>query len=215
MHRTENEWRLTDEDQKQLGRFDMVVASVPAAQTAEMLTTVPTIAKQAAKAELSGCWALMMAVRGSLQLELDAAFVHESPISWIARNNSKPQRTDQLETWVIHASSEWSQQNLEIDNDQAAVELLNEFWKATGLSPRETVIQTAHRWRYALPTIPLEQRCLSDNEMQAFACGDWCGGPRVEGAFLSGMATAGRVLGLLNELQPPKRVATPVQRQLF
>ena len=28
------------------------------------------------------------------------------------------------------------------------------------------------------------------------ACGDWCGGPRVEGAFLSGCAAAERTLAL-------------------
>ncbi|MEY3209703.1 MAG: hypothetical protein RIT28_184, partial [Pseudomonadota bacterium] len=27
------------------------------------------------------------------------------------------------------------------------------------------------------------------------ACGDWCVGPRVEAAYLSGVAMAGRVLG--------------------
>ena len=51
-----------------------------------------------------------------------------------------------------------------------------------------------HRWRYALPTVPIESRALWDGQASLGACGDWCGGPRVEGAFLSGAALAGRVM---------------------
>ena len=53
----------------------------------------------------------------------------------------------------------------------------------------------AHRWRFALPIDPLENACLFDAGLRLAACGDWCGGPRVEGAFLSGSAAAGRLLG--------------------
>ncbi|MFO7904750.1 MAG: hypothetical protein R6U98_18945, partial [Pirellulaceae bacterium] len=51
-----------------------------------------------------------------------------------------------------------------------------------------------HRWRYAWPPDPLEDRCLFDSSSGLGACGDWCSGPRVEGAFLSGTAAARHVL---------------------
>jgi len=54
----------------------------------------------------------------------------------------------------------------------------------------------AHRWRYALPTEPLPDRYLFDGDLNIGACGDWCAGPRVEGAFLSGVALAERLLAL-------------------
>ena len=55
---------------------------------------------------------------------------------------------------------------------------------------------TAHRWRFALPVNPLAEPCLFDPERALAACGDWAGGPRVEGAFLSGCAAAERLIEL-------------------
>ena len=53
----------------------------------------------------------------------------------------------------------------------------------------------AHRWRYALAAVPLAGGCLFDPAARVGACGDWCNGPRVESAWLSGVALAGRLLG--------------------
>jgi len=57
------------------------------------------------------------------------------------------------------------------------------------------VVAQAHRWRYAQAAEALDLGCLWDGELGLGVCGDWCQGSRVEGAFLSGMAAAGRVLG--------------------
>ena len=215
LERMEDEWRLTDDENRDLGRFDLAIVSAPAAQTSALLQAAPTLANAASRVTINGCWALMIAFPKTLELELDAAFVHDSPISWIARNSSKPQRDDASETWVVHATSDWSQENLGLEQREAGRRLFDEFWKATGLAPREPSFQVAHRWRYALPGNPLPKKCLADDHVRAFACGDWCGGPRVEGAFLSGMAVAGRVLGLLNELQTPIKNDHQVQKSLF
>ncbi|MEZ4444056.1 MAG: NAD(P)-binding protein [Polyangiaceae bacterium] len=52
--------------------------------------------------------------------------------------------------------------------------------------------------------------CLVSDDHAIVACGDWASGARVEGAFLSGGAAAGRVLGTRQALHP-----TPRQGELF
>ena len=181
----------------ELGTFDSVIVTAPPTQTAELLQAVPRVADRALATAMQGCWAVMLGFAKTLPLDFDGAFVHESPLAWIARNSSKPDRHQDAETWVLHASPEWSAAHLEDTPEVAQRLLLDEFWRSTGLSPAPPDYVTAHRWRFALPPQPMEDRCLFDREMQVAACGDWCGGPRVEGAFLSGMAAAGRVMGLL------------------
>ena len=45
-------------------------------------------------------------------------------------------------------------------------------------------------WPHATPVNPLPSPCLWDDELKAGMAGDWCGGPRIEGAYLSGLAAA-------------------------
>ena len=60
----------------------------------------------------------------------------------------------------------------------------------------EPVRQLAHRWRYSLPNPVIPDAALFDDSLGLGAAGDWCGGPRVEGALFRGVALAGRVLTL-------------------
>ena len=144
---------------------------------------------------MHSCWAVMVSFDESLELAFDGAFVQESPLSWISRNDSKPGRGGDYESWVLHASPDWSDQCIDVEPDTVLSNLIEAFWRATGSKPRAPSYAVSHRWRYAIPPQPLESRCLFDSRLKIGACGDWCSGPRVEGAFLSGMAMAGRVLG--------------------
>ena len=202
-------WRVELVDDQELDRFDAVIVSAPGPQTARLLAEpAPELARRAASAEIAPSWATMVVFPESVGVDFDAAFVHGSPLSWIARNDSKPGR-GVAEEWVLHGSSEWSLEFLDYEADDVAGRLVEAFWAATSAPPLEPVYLAAHRWRYALPTVPLPEPCLFDAERGLGACGDWCGGPRVEGAFLSGCAVAGRVLTLRPAALPASAPAAP------
>lgn len=202
-------WRLVAEGGAELGRFDAVVISAPAPQTAQLLENVaPDIASQAGATKMAPCWAVMVGFPGPLATGFDGAFVDNSPLNWVARNASKPGRSDG-EGWVLHASPEWSQRHLEIEHETAAGLLLDAFDEALGGLEATPVHLEAHRWRYALPVEALAAVCLFNRELRLAACGDWCGGPRVEGAFLSGFAAAEGLLGVQSLAEGPSQGALP------
>lgn len=189
-------WLLNDVDRRPLGQFDYFLTSAPARQSAELLASAPNLQRQASSVKMNGCWAAMIAFDEPLDLQFDAAFVQNSALSWIARDDSKPERATQeerlpaAECWVLHASPEWSEQHSDGDPNSVQTNLLDAFWQATAVRERTPSSVTIHHWRFAIPPQPLDQRNLFDAERKVGACGDWCGGPRVEGALLSGVEMA-------------------------
>jgi hypothetical protein len=195
--RANDGWTIANTEGAQLGHFDVAIVSAPAAQTTQLLAAAPMISQRSAAIPMHGCWALLLAFEASLELSFDAAFVHGSDLAWIAKNSSKPQRDSGVETWTVHASAQWSEANIELEKAAVLERLLAEFWRVTSATQIHTVHADAHRWRYAMPGAPLSTPCLFDAEQKVGACGDWCGGPHVEGALVSGIAAAGRVMLLL------------------
>ena len=164
-------------------------------QASALIAGNSRITEQIESVEMKPTWALMLALEEATEIPYDAAFINHGPLSWIARDSSKPGRKDdQQETWVIHASQTWTQQHLDASKDDVQELLINAWQQATGRDAANHRYATAHRWLYAIPDNPLGQECLWDATTGIAACGDWCGGPRVEGAFLSGMAAAGSLL---------------------
>ena len=49
---------------------------------------------------------------------------------------------------------------------------------------------TVHRWRDATADPPLALGAIHDADSRVTLCGDWCAGPRIEDAYLSGLAAA-------------------------
>ncbi len=192
--RDNKRWRLVDKLGGVHAGFDVVIVSAPAPQSTRFLAPARQLADLAGSVTMEPCWAVMAAFDGHLPTPFDGAFVHESPLSWVASSSSKPARPRNVECWVLHGSPAWSREYAEAAPEEVNERLLEEFWRVTGLGPVPPRHTAAHRWRYALPPEPLERRCLFDDDCGLGACGDWCSGPRVEGAFLSGLAAAECVL---------------------
>lgn len=187
-------WWPLDADGHPLGQFDAVVVSAPSPQAAQLLQAVPEVAGVAARVRMQPCWSVMVCFRSPIPSAFDGAFVHDSALSWVARNSSKPGRPRGRDCWILHGSPAWSEEHFQSSPEEVSGLLLDEFWRVTEMSASPHVSLESHRWRYAAPQEPLERRCLFDREWRLGACGDWCHGARVEGAFLSGLAIAGEVL---------------------
>jgi renalase len=188
------QWTVVDATGVAHGPFDALISTAPPLQTSELFSEwSPSFADQLDRVEMLPCWSVMLTFAARLPVHFDGAFVNGSPLNWIARNNSKPGRPPQ-ECWLLHASPEWSLENLNWQTADVEFALIAEFQSLLGEDILTPLSVTSHRWRYARPRDVLPPRYLFDEKLQIGTAGDWCGGPRIEGAFLSGHALATHLL---------------------
>jgi photolyase PhrII len=192
-------YSLLDEDGTSLGDFEMVLWNCPPIQTGRQLTTACAWKDRLLEVEMLPCWAVMFASEACWNVPFDGAFINQGGLSWIARDSSKPGRPTAFDSWVIHSTADWAKEHLETTKEEVASILIAEAERITQRVIPDRCFVRSHRWLYSRPAEALHEPSLWDDERWLGACGDWCGGPRVEGAFKSGIALAGRVLGSLHE----------------
>jgi predicted NAD/FAD-dependent oxidoreductase len=194
IQREGRQWRLVADTGADLGVFDVVLTTVPSPQAQSLLVPVAAdLVVQAATATMHATWATMLVFSERPAVAWDGAFLNDDAVlSWISRDCSKPGRGAH-ETWVLHATRSWSLAHLEDDAQLVAAAMREAFQRITSCTDAP-VFCTAHRWRYALPDPVARASALFDPATGLGAGGDWCGGPRVEGALLSGIALAGQVM---------------------
>jgi len=184
-------WVLVSTDDEQL-ECDVLLMTTPPDQ-ARMLLHDKEVDTLTGKVRMLPCWALLLHTDTPLFAEYDAAFVNRGPLSWVAAQNSRPGRPD-ADAWVLHASPQWSVQHLEKTPAVVQNMMLDAVRELSITSRFEVISATAHRWRYALADEPLDCGALWFGSKQLALAGAWCHGSRVEGAFLSGAAAAGRIM---------------------
>ncbi|MGY8770124.1 MAG: NAD(P)/FAD-dependent oxidoreductase [Pirellulales bacterium] len=192
------QWHLEDEAGITHGPFDYLICATVPEQVSKLLSleVEHPFTQITAESKMNPCWATLVHFEKRLPLDYDAAFVNGCPLRWIARNNSKPGRDQAAECWVLHAEQAWSVEHLESSPEEVTLSLLETFFEATQVSPQTPAFATSHLWRYSIPDAPLEKGCLFDESMQLGICGDWCHGARVEGAILSGLSIAEKILNV-------------------
>lgn len=172
-------------------RFDAVLLALPSPQVLPLVQQpAPAWAALAARAPMRGSWSLMLRFDAPVAMPWEGAFINAGPLRWVARDSSKPGRSG-TETWLLHASAEWTGAHMEDSADDVAAALLAAFAQFGGPAP---AAWTAHRWRYADTEPALELGCAWDAALGLGLCGDWLHGGKVEGAWRSGQALAQRVL---------------------
>lgn len=189
LQRVDGQWRLTDRDGHVYDGFTHIVLAIPAPQARRLLDGEHSeICALLSGVTFDPCWAGLLTFADPIEAPFEAATIDHGIIAWMARNTSKPNR-EGVESWVVHACTEWSVDHLEEDPTQVAGEIAEAF--ANMVDVRHQPINcTAHRWRYARANRPLGQPYLFDSALGVGACGDWCIAGRLEAAYLSGIALA-------------------------
>jgi len=177
-----------------LGTFDVLVCTVPAPQARSLFGDETLLPEEITRVHMRPCWALMLDIEPPTPVPYNGILVGQGALDWMGRDSSKPGR-EPGERWVLHADPEWSEARVDQSEEDVLHELLTAFTGVTGVRP-EVHRSWLHRWLFARPVDALGEGCLWDDRRRVAFAGDWCLGARVEAAFLSGQAAAGRILGL-------------------
>lgn len=205
-------WTLVTTEGDALGPFDAIVVTAPPVQAADLFDGAAKLdgpggshaaawAAEARAAEVAPTWAAMFEfedIDAPAGLTVDAILADAGPISWVARDDTKPGRA-RGDRWVVHASAARSRELLEEEADEVVRRLLADFRdliERAGGRAGEPRWSAAHRWRYALAEAGPAGDCRASASGLVWA-GDVfeaAGRARIEAAWLSGVAAAGRLM---------------------
>ena len=168
----------------------------------------PQLANLAASVKMQACFALMLNFKQSLNSQFDGLFINDGLISWVACDSAKPGRlqpnnileTSINETWILHASSQWSEAHVNDDKETVAQQMQTEFARLLSLAKSTSIVSATlqshalHRWLYADCENYLTCGYQLDTQCNIGLCGDWLNGGKVQGAWLSGLMLAKQLI---------------------
>ncbi len=190
----DGKWQLRTPDAELPETFDWVISTAPVIQSMALLgehlsAGILADDKALQDVQMSPCFTLMLGFEQAIKLPFQAARANDTCIEWIMVNSSKPGRAERF-TLVIQSSNAWANEHEEAEQDWIRQTMLADLEKLLGIPLPPTAVDSLQRWRYSRVEQALEQDCLLDWQKGLAACGDWCLGGRVEGAFLSANSLA-------------------------
>lgn len=184
-------WKAVTES---AGEFntDALILTPPAPQTLALLDECGAELHSVLRAvEYEPCFALLLAGDGASNVPAPG-FVRPSDgvISWIGDNVQKGISPRGGFALTVHATAQFTRLHFDTASE-AVTEIMTESvsrWFVGRVREKQL-----HRWRYSQPINAHSERCLVAGSLAV--AGDAWGGPRIEGAFLSGLAAAAAIAG--------------------
>ncbi len=195
LRRSEDRWRAETTTGRTFNA-GAVVLTPPVPQTLALLDAggivlAPGIRTRLAAIEYERCLAVMAVLDGPSRILPPGALTPDGgPIAWIADNQLKGVSPEPAVT--IHATHAFSLEHWDRDRQESGRVLLEAAaeWLGAGIKTFQV-----HGWRYSKPMRVDEEPCVLVSQSPPLVlAGDAFGGPRVEGAAVSGWAAAAAIL---------------------
>lgn len=193
LSKANGQWTLNFEDGQSEGGFDHVISAVPSVQAIDLLPDSFSGMEQIKATKMDACFALMIGFDGAHDFGWDSLRVNDGVNAWLAVNSDKPERNKALTTLMVHSAPDWSNTHADADRDWVQAEMESSASDVCGLDVSKAPHRVLHRWLYSSVSASPQKNALYDSALNIAACGDWCSGGRVEGAYLSGLAAAAAV----------------------
>ena len=137
-----------------------------------------------------GLAALVLLDQPSLVPAPGALKLSNGPLVWIADNQMKGISPD-VTALTLHASAKFATKHWDSSDAVRGQLMLN---AAKQFIQGQVLDLHCHRWGFTMPLNPWPQAYLSMERFDLVLAGDAFGGPRIEGAALSGFEAAGAIL---------------------
>ena len=195
-------WHLFDADELQHAQSHVVITAVTSSQAVPLLAPIDfKMMSTLLETSYDPLWSLLCSDPPPSACAFDAMAPADGPLSWIANQASKPQRSSK-NALVAIASRQWSRDHIERDADwvaEALAEAIARTLKVDTIGPA-----VASRWKHAIASRTAGIPVAIDAEQNILACGDWCLGPTVGHAIASGYAAADAALNMVHALRETK-----------
>jgi renalase len=198
VRRLEGGWAVACENGREW-RSAGVLLTPPVPQSLALIDAGQTALPAAVRADLEALeyfpsLAAMLTLDGASGLPSGGLKLDNGPIAWMADNQLKGISPAQVSV-TVHASPGYSEANYARPEPTVLEELLDVAQLYLGAAVTAAAL---HRWRYSLPKSTHRERCLALEDQRLVFAGDAFGGPRVEGAAVSGLAAAERLATALS-----------------
>jgi predicted NAD/FAD-dependent oxidoreductase len=171
---------------------DALVVTCPLPQSFSLLVTAEVTMPEALwRTDYDRTLALLAVLDGESAVPPPGGVQHHAPFTFVGDNRAKG--ISELPAITCHADQAWSADHWDDDPDVAHRALLDAA--APFIGSAHVVTSQVKRWRFATPQAVWPERHWSpDAHPTLVLAGDAFGGPRVEGAALSGLSAAAALL---------------------
>ncbi len=194
VQREDSEWELTIENQPSW-RARRVVLTAPLPQSLALLKAggvgLPNkLAGELAVLTYHPCLALLVTLGGASAVPAEGVALAAGPVRWMADNTKKGISSGGVGAVTVHLSPASATEHYAKTEAELAALVLPGIAEQLGAPVVNVAVQ---RWKFSEPVASYAPRCVWLPELGLGLAGDALGGPRVEGAALSGLELAERM----------------------